>query len=84
MLSFENLTLVNAADAIRDDDEQATATGNMLIRMLSLKPDKAYKDTPRYVTAWGSKTPAGLARTIVNVIEGSRITTAKDREAFGT
>lgn len=39
-------------------------------------------DFDRWQTSWGTKTNAGLARTILAQIEESRIETAKDREVF--
>ncbi len=48
--------------ATLDDDARAGAIGARLAEMLNLKRDREYPD--RWKTAWGTKTNAGLARTV--------------------
>ena len=50
-----------------EDDKRANAIGETLAVLLNLKKDKEHKD--RWSTAWGSKTNAGLARSIYRVFE---------------
>lgn len=82
MQTKQNLELIGLADAIRDDDEQAAHTGRIIATALRLKRDSVHRD--RWSTNWGSKTDAGLARTVLAQMEASRIETAKDRATFIT
>jgi hypothetical protein len=45
-----------------DDDKRAARIGAKIALMLNLRRDTEYPD--RWKTAWGSKTNAGLARTV--------------------
>ncbi len=69
MLTKEDCDLIMAANAIRDDDERADQIGAMLAEALKLRRDPTHRN--RWQTTWGSKTNAGLARTIIAQIEGA-------------
>lgn len=47
-------------------DEADARLGRELAQVLAMKRDKEHPD--RWQTAWGSKTDAGLSRTIRNLI----------------
>jgi hypothetical protein len=48
------------------DDTRADAVGRKIAEALSLKEDREEKG--RYRTTWGTKTPAGLARTLARFL----------------
>ncbi|MGE0289503.1 MAG: hypothetical protein AB7I42_25945, partial [Bradyrhizobium sp.] len=52
-----------AFDAAVTDDEMAARVGEQIAEVLRLR-----KREGRYVTTWGTKTPAGLARSVIRVI----------------
>lgn len=54
-------------DMVCDDDERADKLGAKLAEMLHLRRDSEHKD--RWQTTWGSKTNAGLARSILRVLQ---------------
>jgi|GEM_PF-5258920 len=51
-----------------DDDATADRIGQKLAQLLHLPRVLTGPDRGRYRTAWGSKTPAGLARTVARVL----------------
>jgi hypothetical protein len=50
------------------DDAVASKVGKYLAFHLGLRPDPEHSD--RWRTGWGTKTNAGLARTILRMLEG--------------
>lgn len=67
MNSRENINLITAADRIRTDDVEADRIGAKIAETLYLKPSREHSD--RWNTDWGTKTNAGLARTVVRILE---------------
>lgn len=68
MNSREDCQLIASAGAVRDYSRpEADAMGRVLAETLKLKRDPEHKD--RWQTTWGSKTNAGLARTVLAEFE---------------
>lgn len=57
----------NTLEARLDDDAVASKVGKYLAHHLGLRIDPENPD--RWRTGWGTKTNAGLARTILSAIE---------------
>ena len=70
MNSDTNLALACSGDSIRNDDEWAEAVGAALAEVLKLKRDPDHRD--RWQTTWGSKTSAGLARSVLEILVSAR------------
>jgi hypothetical protein len=51
------------------DEFRATQVGQELVTLLGLKPINKDKNDIRYHTVWGSKTAAGLGRTIERILK---------------
>lgn len=68
MISKESSSLIAAADNIREDDAYAHEVGEELAKIMCLRRYKGF-NADRWYTTWGSKTSAGLARTVLSIIE---------------
>lgn len=62
-----NIRLAQLRDRIGSSDIDAAKVGAKLAEVLALRRDRDNRS--RWHTAWGSKTDAGLARTVLRILD---------------
>lgn len=68
LLTQEQFAIKETATLIHNDEKFANKAGQKLVEMLALKRSPTNKN--RWKTSWGDKTDAGLARSIITILEG--------------